>query len=57
MERGSISIDNAVAELGVAELVEIGSGKVLANLAKKSPHNFNVTNISNLSELKKYLDS
>lgn len=45
------------AELGVTELVEIGSGKVLANLAKKSPHNFNVTNISNLSELKKYLDS
>lgn len=45
------------AELRITELVEIGSGKVLAGLAKKSPHNFKVTNISNIDELKQYLNS
>ncbi len=45
------------AELGITELVEIGSGKVLAGLAKKSPHNFKLTNISNIEELKQYLNS
>ncbi|CAN0577841.1 unnamed protein product [Ectocarpus sp. 12 AP-2014] len=45
------------AELGITELVEIGSGKVLTGLAKKSPHNFEITNISNVEEFKLYLDS
>lgn len=45
------------AELGITELVEIGSGKVLTGLAKKSPHNFVVKNISNIEELKLYLES
>lgn len=43
------------AELGITELVEIGSGKVLTGLAKKSSHNFVVTNISNIEELKLYI--
>ena len=45
------------AELGITELVEIGSGKVLTGLAKKSPHNFKLINISNIEELKQYLNS
>ena len=45
------------AELGITELVEIGSGKVLAGLAKKSPHNFKLKNISNIEELGNYLTS
>lgn len=45
------------AELGITELVEIGSGKVLTGLAKKSPHNFAITNISNIEDLKLYLKS
>ena len=45
------------AELGITELVEIGSGKVLAGLAKKSPHNFKLKNISNIEELGNYLAS
>jgi [acyl-carrier-protein] S-malonyltransferase len=43
------------AELGVTELVEIGSGKVLSGLAKKSPHNFNAVNISNINDLDGFL--
>ena len=45
------------AELGITELVEIGSGKVLVGLAKKSLHNFKLINISNIEELKQYLNS
>jgi len=45
------------AELGITELVEIGSGNVLTGLAKKSPYNFTITNISNIDDLKLYLNS
>lgn len=44
------------AELGITELVEIGSGQVLAGLGRKSPHTFKLSNISNLSDLKTYID-
>ncbi len=43
--------------LNITELVEIGSGKVLAGLAKKSPHSFNTFNIANLEDLEKYTRS
>ena len=39
------------AELGITELVEIGSGRVLSGLAKKSPHEFTIKNISSVKEL------
>lgn len=45
------------AELGITELVEIGSGKVLSGLAKKTPYNFKLSSISNIEELKSYMDS
>ncbi len=41
--------------LGIKELVEIGSGKVLSGLAKKTPHNFKVTNISTIAEMEQFL--
>ncbi len=41
--------------LGVNELVEIGSGKVLSGLAKKTPHNFKVTNISTVAKMEQFL--
>ena len=41
--------------LGVNELVEIGSGKVLTGLAKKTPHNFKVTNISTVAEMEQFV--
>ncbi len=43
------------ATLGIAELVEVGPGKVLTGLAKKSPHNFKTLNISTLNELEEFL--
>lgn len=45
------------AKLGITELVEIGSGKVLSGLAKKTPYNFKLSSISNIEELKIYMDS
>jgi [acyl-carrier-protein] S-malonyltransferase len=45
------------AELGITELVEIGSGQVLNGLAKKSPHLFKLSNISNVADLKAYIDT
>ncbi len=41
--------------LGVKELVEIGSGKILSGLAKKTSHNFKLTNISNITEMELFL--
>ena len=41
--------------LGVNELVEIGSGKVLTGLAKKTPHNFKVTSISTVAEMEQFI--
>lgn len=46
-----------LASMGVYELVEIGSGRVLAGLAKKSPHNFTVTNIATTKDLEGFLGS
>ncbi|MDG1436635.1 MAG: ACP S-malonyltransferase [Rickettsiaceae bacterium] len=46
-----------LASMGVYELVEIGSGRVLAGLAKKSPHNFTLTNIATTKDLEGFLDS
>lgn len=45
-----------LAEMGVYELVEIGSGRVLSGLAKKSPHDFIINNIATLDDLTKYLE-
>ncbi len=44
-------------QLGITELVEIGPGKVLSNLAKKSGIDFKVSSISNIEELNTYIDS
>ncbi len=44
-----------LADIGINELVEIGSGSVLSNLAKKSPHNFKTYNISSMKDLEKFL--
>lgn len=41
----------------ITELVEIGSGRVLTGLAKRSGHNFRLVNISSLAELDTYLKS
>ena len=43
-----------VADQGIQEVVEIGPGKVLATLAKRSSHEFKVTNIGNLEEIKEF---
>ena len=45
------------AELGITELVEIGSGRVLSGLAKKSPYSFKMSNIDSLESLKNYISS
>ncbi|XVN42890.1 MAG: ACP S-malonyltransferase [Candidatus Rickettsia vulgarisii] len=42
-------------KLNVQELVEIGAGKVLTNMAAKANHKFNLINVSNLSELEEFL--
>lgn len=42
--------------LGVTELVEIGSGKVLTGLAKKSAYNFKLVNISTVEEMDQFLN-
>jgi len=41
--------------LGVKELVEIGSGKVLTGLAKKTGHDFKLTNVSTIEEMEQFL--
>jgi [acyl-carrier-protein] S-malonyltransferase len=46
---------NEFARLEVTEIVEIGSGKVLSGLARKSGHDFETFNISNVAELEEYL--
>ena len=45
-----------LAEMGIFELVEIGSGRVLAGLAKKSPHDFTVRNIASMQDLSEFLE-
>lgn len=44
-----------LAKLGVKEIVEIGSGKILTNMLQKTNHQFNLINISNIMELEKFL--
>ena len=41
--------------LNINEIVEIGSGKVLTNLLKRSNHKFKLTNISKVAELEDFL--
>lgn len=43
------------AEIGIEELVEIGSGSVLTGLARKTPHNFKLYNISTIKEMEDFL--
>lgn len=45
------------AKLGVEEIVEIGAGRVLTNMIKKVDYGFKLTNIGNVEEYKKYVDS
>lgn len=44
-----------LANLGVEEIVEIGPGKVLTNMIKKTSYTFKLTNISNAQELGEFL--
>ena len=44
-----------LASMGIYELVEIGSGRVLTGLAKKSPHDFTVHNIASMQDLSEFL--
>ena len=46
---------NEFAHLGVRNIVEIGSGKVLSGLAKKSPHGFQISNVGNVEELEQFI--
>lgn len=41
-----------LAQNGVKELVEIGSGKVLTSMLRKVEHSFKLTNVGNIEELK-----
>ncbi len=41
-------------KLGVEEIVEIGAGKVLTSMIRKTTHKFNLVNISNVAELEEY---
>lgn len=45
-----------LGNMGVNELVEVGPGKVLSGLAKKSSVEFSSSNISNITELKDFLE-
>lgn len=46
---------NFLANNGINELVEIGPSAVLSNLAKKSNHNFIISNIATIEDLDKFL--
>jgi [acyl-carrier-protein] S-malonyltransferase len=46
-----------LARLGVEEVIEIGAGKVLTGMLKKTTHHFKLTNISNLAELDNFMKS
>ncbi len=48
---------NEMANLGITELVEIGSGTVLSSLARKTSHDFNIRNISNIHEMELFLEN
>lgn len=46
---------NELENLKIEQIVEIGAGKVLTNMLKKTDHKFNLINISSLVELKEFL--
>ncbi|MGC0372323.1 MAG: hypothetical protein DGJ47_001035 [Rickettsiaceae bacterium] len=48
---------NLMAKIGITELVEIGPGKVLGNLAKKSKCDFTIHSISNISQMDDFLET
>ncbi|NRB10884.1 MAG: ACP S-malonyltransferase [Rickettsiaceae bacterium] len=50
-------IMDEMANLGITELVEIGAGKVLSGLAKKSGHNFKISNIATVTDMQQFIDN
>lgn len=44
-----------LAQMGVTEIVEIGPGSVLSNLAKKTSHKFDVHNISTIEQMEQVI--
>lgn len=46
-----------LACLGVEEIIEIGAGRVLTAMLKKTSHHFKLTNISNLAEFDNFMAS
>ncbi|WP_342279155.1 ACP S-malonyltransferase [Candidatus Tisiphia endosymbiont of Myopa tessellatipennis] len=46
---------NELENLKIEQIVEIGAGKVLTNMLKKTDHKFDLINISSLVELEKFL--
>lgn len=46
-----------LASLGVEEIVEIGAGRVLTGMLKKTTHQFKLTNVSNLTEFDDFMGS
>lgn len=46
-----------LAELGVEEIVEIGAGKVLTGMLKKTTHSFKLTNVSTIGEFEEFISN
>ncbi len=46
-----------MAKLGISELVEIGAGKVLSGLAKRSGHDFKISNIATVKDMQQYIET
>ncbi|WP_341761915.1 ACP S-malonyltransferase [Candidatus Tisiphia endosymbiont of Thecophora atra] len=46
---------NELENLKIEQIVEIGAGKVLTNMLKKTDHKFDLINVSSLVELEKFL--
>lgn len=46
---------NELENLKIEQIVEIGAGKVLTNMLKKTDHKFNLINVSSLVELEEFL--
>ena len=55
--KGILIVNDRLFVSDVTELVEIGSGRVLSGLAKKSPYSFKISNIDSLESLKNYISS
>lgn len=43
--------------LGITNIVEIGSGKVLSGLAKKSPYDFDINNVDSVKSLDEFIQN